>query len=127
VFFLASICTLASYTNLIFRYSPKYLTISLFLKRQGCSDYSSVFGFLTHSDQFNPEIMQATKNIRMTNVGRRFRFSRTDIETVSGRTQNWLDSDGTVSGWNEPTLIGSGLQTAGLWWRVGKFNNISGG
>lgn len=127
MFFLASICTLASYTNLIFRYSPKYLTISLFLKRQGCSDYSSVFGFLTHSDQFNPEIMQATKNIRMTNVGRRFRFSRTDIETVSGRTQNWLDSDGTVSGWNEPTLIGSGLQTAGLWWRVGKFNNISGG
>lgn len=64
--------------------------------------------------------MQATKNIQMTNVGRRFRFTRTDIETVSGRTQNWLDSDGTVSGWNEPTLIGSGLQTAGLWWRVGK-------
>lgn len=87
---------------------------------QGCRYDSTVFGFLTHSDQFNPEIMQATKNITMKNVGRRFRFSRTDIETVSGRTQNWLDADGTVSGWNEPTLIGSGLPSAASWWRIGK-------
>lgn len=64
--------------------------------------------------------MQATKNIAMTEVGRRFRFSDTNIESVSGRLQNWHDTDGTVSGLNEPTLIGSGLQSAGSWWRVGK-------
>jgi hypothetical protein len=64
--------------------------------------------------------MQATKNITMDNVGRRFRFSRTDIETVSGRTQNWMDSDGTASGLNEPTFMASGLQSAGRWWRVGE-------
>jgi hypothetical protein len=84
----------------------------------GCTSSSSVFGFLTHSDQFNPEVMQATKNIAMTEVGRRFRFSDTNIESVSGRLQNWHDTDGTVSGLNEPTLIGSGLQSAGSWWRV---------
>lgn len=84
----------------------------------GCHSYSSVFGFLTHSDQFNPEIMQATKSIQMYEVGRRFRYSNTNIESVSGRTQNWLDTDGTASGLNEPTLMGSGLQSAGSWWRV---------
>jgi hypothetical protein len=90
---------------------------------QGCRSDSSTFGFLTHSDQFNPELMQATKNITLQDLGRRFRFSRVDIETVSGRSQNWLDTDGSVSGLNEPVLIGSGLQSAGMWWRVGKFHN----
>mmetsp|Transcript_22804 Transcript_22804/g.36994 ORF Transcript_22804/g.36994 Transcript_22804/m.36994 type:complete len:199 (-) Transcript_22804:1544-2140(-) len=88
----------------------------------GCHPDSSTFGFLTHSDQFNPEIMQATKSIVLDNVGRVFRYSRVDIETVSGRTQNWLDVDGTVSGLNEPTLIGSGLPSAGMWWAVGKLS-----
>jgi len=62
--------------------------------------------------------MQATKSIVLDNVGRVFRYGRVDIETVSGRTQNWLDVDGTVSGLNEPTLIGSGLPSAGMWWAV---------
>ena len=72
------------------------------------------------TDQFNPEIMQATKNITFLEAGRRFRYSRVDIETVSGRTQNWHDVDGTASGLNEPTLVGSGLNSAGSWWRVGE-------
>lgn len=89
----------------------------------GCYHQSSVFGFLTHSDEFNPEIMQATKNITMIDVGRRFRFSRTDIESVSGRTQNWYDVDGTVSGLGtslnpKPTIIGSGLPSALNWWLI---------
>ena len=66
--------------------------------------------------------MQATRNISFENCGRRFylRDFRGDSlpSTVSGRGQNWLDVDGTISGFNEPTLIGSGLADAGLWWKV---------
>lgn len=88
----------------------------------GCQSSSTVFGFLTHSDQFTPEVMQATKNVRFENCGRRFRlhdYRGTDQpSTVSGRGQNWLDVDGSVSGLGEPTLIGSGLSDAGSWWRA---------
>ena len=38
--------------------------------------------------------------------------------TVSGRTQNWLDVDGTASGLNVPTLMVSGYDECGFWWRV---------
>jgi len=88
----------------------------------GCKSESAVFGFLTHSDQFTPELMQATRNISFEDCGRRFRLIdfRTDnaVSTVSGRNQNWLDLDGSVSGLEEPTIIGSGLAAAGLWWKV---------
>ena len=87
-------------------------------KLYGCGSGSSVFGFLTHSDQFNPEIMQATNNIQFIDVGRRFKFSRTDYQSVSGRIQNWLDVDGSVSGLGEQTLIGSGFDSVGSWWQV---------
>jgi len=88
----------------------------------GCKSNSAVFGFLTHSDQFTPEVMQATRNISFEDCGRRFRFidfvTDNAVSTVSGRNQNWLDFDGSVSGLDEPTLIGSGLSAAGLWWKV---------
>jgi len=91
-------------------------------KENGCGSDSTVFGFLTHSDQFTPEIMQATRNISFEDCGRRFRLHdfRTNnaVPTVSGRNQNWLDLDGSASGLEEPTLIGSGLPSAGLWWKV---------
>ena len=86
----------------------------------GCGSGSTVFGFLTHSDQFNPELMQATRDLSFEEVGRKFKFQTTNLETTSGRTQNWLDVDGTASGLGEPTLIGSGYTSAGRWWRVGK-------
>jgi hypothetical protein len=90
---------------------------------KGCNDQSTVFGFLTHSDQFNPEVMQGTKQVVYQNCGRRFKLhdwrgASAPSSTVSGRTQNWLDVDGTASGTNEPTLIGSGQSDAGLWWKV---------
>ena len=96
---------------------------------RGCGDdpetgcrYGTVFGFVTHSDQFNPEIMQATKDITFDNCGRRFSLENWlpdgALTSVSGRTQNWFDVDGSVSGLNEPTIIGSGLADAGLWWDV---------
>jgi len=85
----------------------------------GCASSSYVFGFLTHSDQFNPEVMQGTKNITFEQCGRRFSLDNWGkFLSVSGRTQNWLDTDGTVSGLRVPTLIGSGLVGAGLWWTV---------
>lgn len=66
--------------------------------------------------------MQATKNIIFESCGRRFKlhdYRGTNLpSTVSGRGQNWLDFDGSVSGLNEPTIIGSGLSDAGLWWKV---------
>lgn len=90
----------------------------------GCSSDSTVFGFLTHSDQHNPEVMQATRNITFDDVGRRFRFSVTSFETVSGRIQNWYDVDGTATGLDEPVYMGSGYDGAGLWWNVGTFSLI---
>jgi len=88
----------------------------------GCRSDSTVFGFLTHSDQFNPEIMQGTRGITMENVGRRFSLENflgdTAPSTVSGRTQNWFDADGSVSGFGVPTILGSGYEDAGLWWKV---------
>lgn len=88
----------------------------------GCWDGSSVFGMLTHSDQFNPEIMQATKGITYEECGRRFKLidfaDNNAVSSVSGRIQNWMDVDGTASGLGEPALIGSGLGDAGHWWRV---------
>jgi hypothetical protein len=86
--------------------------------QSGCSAESSTFGFLTHSDEFTPHVMQATKQIKFDNCGRRFRFSFEDLDTVSGRGQSWYDDDGSISGLNEPTLIGSGLSTAKSWWTV---------
>lgn len=88
----------------------------------GCNEKSTVFGFLTHSDQFNPETMQGTKNITFENCGRRFRLANflgdNTRSTVSGRLQNWLDVDGSASGQGVPTIIGSGQPEAGLWWHV---------
>ena len=83
----------------------------------GCDEDSSVFGFLTHSDEHNPELMQGTRGITFDDVGRRFLFSRNEYESVSGRLQNWIDVDGSVSGLGEPTLIASGYASAGHWWK----------
>merc|ERR1712176_969594 len=88
----------------------------------GCNSGSTVWGLLTHSDQFTPEIMQATRSITYENCGRRFKLQdfkdQNSITSVSGRNQNWLDVDGTASGLNEPVIIGSGLTDAGHWWHV---------
>ena len=95
----------------------------------GCSSSSTVFGFLAHSDQYTPEVMQGTKNITFQNCGRRFFLSNFNgpsaPSTVSGRTQNWLDTDGSISGFGVPTLIGSGQVEAGLWWTVDNEGKVS--
>ena len=55
----------------------------------GYSAGLSVFKILTHSDQFNPEIMQATKNISFDNCGHRYANSK-EYPSTSCRTQNWV-------------------------------------
>jgi hypothetical protein len=82
---------------------------------QALTMIKDVFRILTHSDQFNLELMQGTRNITFDRCGRRFRYPPLP-STVSRRTQNWLDSDGSVSGLGVPSLIGSGNPVAGLWW-----------
>lgn len=88
----------------------------------GCTSRSSVWAMLTHSDQFVPEMMQGTKDIRFENCGRRFRLQdfrpSNAPSSVSGREQNWYDLDGTISGFGEPSIAASGLTDAGKWWRV---------
>jgi hypothetical protein len=84
----------------------------------GCDTSSRTFGFLTSSDVFAPQIMTATRNITFDDCGRRFWFEEKSTETVSGRGQNWIDADGTISGFNEPTLIGSGVDSVKDWWGV---------
>lgn len=84
----------------------------------GCRDSSTTFGFLTSSDIFAPQIMTATRNITFDNCGRRFWFEAANTDTVSGRGQNWIDVDGTISGFKEPTLIGSGVNSVKDWWGV---------
>jgi hypothetical protein len=84
----------------------------------GCSDESTVFGFLTHSDEFTPEVMQGTKALNFVDCGRKFKYTNGLDDTVSGRGQNWLDVDGSASGMGEPILIGSGLESAKSWWGV---------
>ena len=81
---------------------------------------------LTHitslTDEHTPEIMQATKNITYVDCGRRFRLKdfrdNNNPSSVSGRAQNWMDVDGSASGLDEPTIIGSGLTDAGHWWNI---------
>ena len=66
--------------------------------------------------------MQATSDVTYIDCGRRFRLydyaHNNNPSSVSGRTQNWMDIDGSTSGLNVPTIIGSGLSDTGHWFRV---------
>ncbi len=88
----------------------------------GCSSDSTTFGFLAHSDQYIPQVMQGTKNITFTSCGRRFYLYNfngdTAPETVSRRSQNWLDADGSVTGLHVPSIIGSGKTGSQGFWQV---------
>jgi hypothetical protein len=63
--------------------------------------------------------MQGTRAISFEKCGRRFSLDNfLDADTVSGRAQNWLDTDGTASGRGVPTFIVSGSNSALEWWTV---------
>jgi hypothetical protein len=90
----------------------------------GCMPDASVWIFVTHSDQHVPEIMQATRGVKFENCGRRFRFHdfrqnlRWHPTSVSAWSQNWLDMDGSITGFNERSVAASGVSEAGMWWQV---------
>jgi hypothetical protein len=74
---------------------------------------------LTHSDQFVPQVMQATSGIRYenANVSALWRFSnRNRGATVSGMLQNWLDMDGSASLKSSQQIMGSAW--ANDWWNL---------
>lgn len=79
---------------------------------------------LSHSDEFVPEIMQATKNVSYENIDFdnliHFSTEKDDAGgiTVSGRLQNWLDVDGSVLTGTptvKNTIIGSDW-SGNAWW-----------
>jgi hypothetical protein len=93
---------------------------NLWPERTGSCNSCHPWTLLTHSDQFVPEVMQATRNIRyencnMTNL---WRFESRTANTVSGRLANWIDQDGSVSGRSDGPLI-MGSTWANDWWNLG--------
>eukprot|EP00474_Spongospora_subterranea_P005425 CRZ05883.1 hypothetical protein [Spongospora subterranea] len=84
----------------------------------GVCSSASPWGLLTHSDQFVPEIMQATTAIRYENCDQTnlWRLETRTSNTVSGRLQNWVDIDGSASQRRVPTMMGS--TWANDWWKT---------
>ncbi|KAI9015632.1 hypothetical protein DFJ74DRAFT_732320 [Hyaloraphidium curvatum] len=90
--------------------------------------FNSMWIMLTHSDEFVPEVMQATRNITYQNVLVpelvQFSTSLSDPmgNTVSGRLASWFDADGSVYGPYLPSLRGRpvmiGSTWARGWWRM---------
>ncbi|KAJ3276777.1 Fibrocystin-L [Terramyces sp. JEL0728] len=81
---------------------------------QSC--FGNAWSFLTHSDQYVPEQMQATANIKYQIYDRTklWRFGQTAHQTISGRLQNWKDTDGSASLKTVPQKMGSAW--ANKWW-----------
>jgi hypothetical protein len=90
----------------------------------GCRKDSSVWSFVTHSDQHVPEMMQGTRAIHFENCGRRFyqhdwrQNGSPHMSSVSAREQNWYDIDGSITGLGGRSVIASGIADAGLWWKI---------
>jgi len=95
----------------------------------GCHATSSVWSFLTHSDEHVPEFMQATAGVRYEACGRRFRMHNYVVanggtngngmqSTVSERYQSWLDADGSAAGSDRPTIMASAVAESGEWWQL---------
>lgn len=106
--------------NSVFRNCRNDWSGCVFGSAKGICSGSAVFTSLSHSDQFVPQLMQATSGIKYDNCNNIWRFSTklTDKmgETVSGRMQSWLDADGTASGTGRRTMIGSAW--ADEWWKM---------
>merc|ERR1719476_1270595 len=69
-------------------------------------------------DEFTPEIMQATRNIKYapgTDLKNLWYFYTNPV-TSSLRLSAWWDTDGTASLRNKPTIMGSWY--ANEWWKT---------
>lgn len=80
---------------------------------------SSTFKCLTHSNKHLPEWMSLTANLRFQGSvnPRLVDYSRPNPPSISGRTQNWYDFDGSACRRDEPMIVGSN-NDAGTWWHI---------
>jgi hypothetical protein len=68
--------------------------------------------------------MQATARVKMENCGRRFflfdfrQSFAPHPSSNSGRSQNWYDTDGSITGFNESSIVATALADAGMWWKA---------
>eukprot|EP01113_Clastostelium_recurvatum_P039925 TRINITY_DN614_c1_g2_i1.p1 TRINITY_DN614_c1_g2~~TRINITY_DN614_c1_g2_i1.p1 ORF type:complete len:714 (+),score=84.18 TRINITY_DN614_c1_g2_i1:197-2143(+) len=106
-------------TNSTFRNCENTWSRCVYGSQQGECDNIAVFTSLTHSDEFVPENMQITSNIKFQNVSQVWRYSTSlsapEGLTVSGRLQNWYDADGTTTKLGGRAQIGSAR--ANEWWK----------
>jgi hypothetical protein len=91
--------------------------------KQGCHRLSSVFRFNSGSDQFVPQMLQATKRIRYESCGKHFHFMFPGRNNGMGsslaeRLINWYDGDGTASGRGGATIMGSISADSNGWWNL---------
>eukprot|EP01113_Clastostelium_recurvatum_P030352 TRINITY_DN3679_c0_g2_i2.p1 TRINITY_DN3679_c0_g2~~TRINITY_DN3679_c0_g2_i2.p1 ORF type:complete len:910 (+),score=157.18 TRINITY_DN3679_c0_g2_i2:178-2907(+) len=109
-------------TNSTFRNCEETWSRCVYPKEKGICNNVAVFTSLTHSDQFVPEMMQVTYNLKFQNVTDVWRYSTSGSSyhnyTVSSRLQNWLDADGSASrlAGGGRTVIGSAR--AKEWWKI---------
>ncbi|KAJ3128429.1 Fibrocystin-L [Nowakowskiella sp. JEL0407] len=94
-------------------------TVTMCLDKNSCNT-DSPWTFLSGSNEFLPQIMQASAKILYTNTNtsRLWRYNQRSRITVSGRLQSLRDTDGTAS--LNPagsTIIGSSW--ADDWWKIG--------
>ncbi|GAM17885.1 hypothetical protein SAMD00019534_010600 [Acytostelium subglobosum LB1] len=73
---------------------------------------NAVIVSMTHSDQFKPQQISATKGITFTNVQMSQRIGHYVRETGSSRYFNFIDWDGSIVGESTPQIVGSSLS----WW-----------
>jgi len=96
----------------------------------GCPT-SSIFESFTHSNQYLPEFLSLTADLRFDDSHDSLRdyvvsYNSPDTYSVSGRTAAWLDVDGTLcqpslgrgNQQGEPYILGSD-HDAGEWWLLG--------
>jgi hypothetical protein len=89
----------------------------------GCQPLSSVFKFNSGSDRFAPQMLQATRQIKYENCGRRFHFTWPGRKngmrsSLAERLINWYDADGTASGRKGPTIMGAITADDNGWWNL---------
>eukprot|EP00054_Salpingoeca_dolichothecata_P006921 m.40545 g.40545 ORF g.40545 m.40545 type:complete len:1482 (+) comp16757_c0_seq1:29-4474(+) len=78
-------------------------------------DFHSGFSALVHSDTFKPQQMSLINNIKYENVAEKAKIFHRIRPTGSSWMFNILDADGSGSGQNGPTIIGSDIG----WWNAG--------
>lgn len=81
----------------------------------------SAIRFMDHSDQFNPQGINAVKGLRFENVAQRIRLKQCGAdcgnqydETMSARIASVWDHDGSLTGSGVPSIVGSNF----MWWKL---------